>query len=200
MKYSFISFLLAWIFPTKIRRKQFRRFCANIDSDIENNRNIKIVHKRYSKLVNKLSKDIRTRKLRVLFLCSENEKWAYQSLYEKLQVHPNFEPVIAVSVLESYLSPEYEFMHYKDMLKKNYEFFKNKGMNVEYAFNPETNEYINLSKFSPDIIFYEQPWGMADIHKSHNTSKFALSCHCSYGTSITNGAYEYEHPFYRQLF
>ena len=72
-------------------------------------------------------------------------------------------------------------------------------MNVEYAFDVKKKKFIELTKFDPDIVFYEQPWSLAREHSPKKVSKFALTCHCSYGSSIANITYEFTMSFYKYL-
>lgn len=200
MKYAFLSFLISWIFPTKEDRKTFRKLCQKSDELLETKKHNTIIQKRYKKLIKKLKKENPKRKFKVIFLCTENSKWAYQSLYETFEKHPDFDVQILVSIPTYFFEKKFKFMDFNKLLKKNYDFFKNRGMNVEYAFNPKSKQYINLKKFNPDIIFYEQPWDLPKKHSLIETSKYAFACHCSYGTAMTNASYEYELSFYKNLF
>ena len=202
MKYSLLSNIIAWVFHDRSDRKIFRKFCSGIDERVLCEKRRKIIYSRYPNTVEKLKKDVKTRQLKVVFLCAENSKWSYQSLYEELDKNPNFEPQILITLLKPMFLKKhsYEFINVKQFLTENYEFFKSKGMNVDYAFDFEKNKYIDLKEFKPDIIFYEQPWDIADVQAIWKTSEFALCCHCSYGTSITTATYEFNAPFYRYLY
>ena len=120
----------------------------------------------------------------------------------ELEEHPNFEVQVLITLPEPMFLKKRNFAHRdnKLFLTENYNFFASKGMNTAYAFDYEKNRYIDLKEFNPDIIFYEQPWDIAEVHSIWKTSKFALCCHCSYGTSITTASYEFMNPFYRCLF
>ena len=199
MRYKYIASLIAWMFPTKEDRRAFRKFCKDIDDRIKNDKRNKVTHQRYSRVLKSLRKAYRKRKIKVCFICQDNAKWAYQSFYELLAEDEHFEPLILISITTDLLRPENAFLDYKKRLEDNYNFFAAKGMNVAYAFDIGTNEFVNLKIFKPDILFYEEPWALAKIHAPYKTAKYALNCHCSYGTSITNGTYEYTLPFYKHM-
>ena len=144
MKYSLLSNIIAWVFHDRSDRKIFRKFCSGIDERVLCEKRRKIIYSRYPNTVEKLKKDVKTRQLKVVFLCAENSKWSYQSLYEELDKNPNFEPQILITLLKPMFLKKhsYEFINVKQFLTENYEFFKSKGMNVDYAFDFEKNKYI----------------------------------------------------------
>ena len=80
MKYSVLSNVISWIFPTRTERKLFRKFCTGIDERILCEKQREIIYRRYPKTVEKLKKEVKIRQLNVVFLCTENSKWSYQSL------------------------------------------------------------------------------------------------------------------------
>lgn len=158
-----------------------------------NNLKLILTHHNYKKILRKLKKEFGKRKLRVCFLNSENSKWVYGSLYDKLIKSKFFTPVVLLVVDKDYSDRDIE------KLKTNYEFFNSRGMNVEYAFDIETKEHIPLSEFNPDIIFYQEPWTLPRIQQPRHTSKYSLCCYCSYGTGTTNGRNEYCSRFFKEV-
>lgn len=196
MKYSILATLFAWIFPEKADRERFRIFCKELDA----RKSSKIIHNRYSALLKKLQNDIQKRKLKVVFLNSEPSKWVYQFLYEEFSNNPHFEVQVLTTVRKVFLKKKYNFCEWEKQAKNNYQFFKNQHMNVAYAFDIEQKKFKALSKFNPDIIFYEQPWDLPAEHTLINTSKYAINFYCSYGAGITNGRNEYSEPFYRDVY
>lgn len=154
-----------------------------------------ICNNRYKAKIKQLCKINGTRKIRVLFYVCENSKWCYQSLYDLLASSKMFEPVIIVSVLK-HVSDANNNAH--NILAENYNFFKSKGMNVEYGY--KDNRYINLKNFSPDIVFYEQPYGLPRTHNPYAVSTFALTCYCPYGLSYFNYKDSYKFKFHYCLF
>jgi len=136
----------------------------------------------YSKALQKAKEKYKNKqKIRVGFYVSENAKWNAEELYKLLAQSEEFEPVIIVSLLD--------YVHNGDdttrnNLQENYEFFKNSGKNVVKAYDEEKKEYIPLENFDIDIIFYQQPWGVPDIHNIEYTKDFALNCHYMYGLFI----------------
>ena len=119
MKYSVVSFLLSWIFPTKSDRNEFRNFCKNID-----NRKTELkIKRRYEKCVAKIKSRDENKKINVCFLCQDNAKWSYQSLYEYMEKSSYYNPVVLVSITQDLLKRKNSFLEYKKVLEDNYNFF-----------------------------------------------------------------------------
>src|SRR5574344_642988 len=168
INYKFVSFLFSWIFPTKETRRVFRNLC----NSIEDNKEIPKIFKRYKKIIKKLRNK---KQLRVLFLLSENSKWKAQSLYDLMAKSEKFEPVIALTVLKG-VHKGLDIT--RNNIEDDFNYFKNKGMNVIKAY--QNNEYLDLKTFKPDIVFYQQPWDIADIQAPKVVSKFALTYYIPY--------------------
>ena len=117
-----------------------------------------------------------------------------------LSKNDKFNLKVLVSVSEYLLKKRYSYMDYPKILKDNYDYFKENGFNTDYAFDIEKKQYKDLSGFNPDIIFYEQPWELPEIHSIYRTSNYAVCLYCSYGSCITNGENEYCKPFFNELY
>ena len=196
MKYSIVSTLIAWIFPTKQDRADFRRFCKDIDA----RQDTETIWSRYPKLIKHLQNEFLKRKLKVVFLSSENPKWVYQSLYEEFANNPKFEVQVLITVKDKLIKKQYKFLEYEKLARKDFNYFKENGMNVAYAIDFKKKKYIDLKNFNPDIVFYEQPWELSKKQEVKETSKYALPFYCSYGSCITNGVNEYSESFYRNVY
>jgi len=187
--FTIFSRLTQWIVPSRKYRWFYREFCASIDLK----KDIDIVHKNYVNVLSRLKN--KTDKIKVVFLIRENQKWTYQSLYEILDKSDKFEPLVLVSILT--LSAKGKDKT-RNNLNENYNFFKSKGMNVDYAY--KDGKYIDLKIFNPDIIFYDQEWDLPVIHKPKCVSEFALTCYCSYGYELLEKEKAYTQEFHRFLY
>lgn len=194
--YKLLAFFFSWLFPTKNDRERFRIFCNELDS----RKNSEIIRSNYANVLSSLQKEIKNRKLNVIFLNGENSKWAYQSLYEEFSNSPYFEPQVLIYGQTKLLKKKYEFCNWEEQAKKNYDFFKNKNMNVDFAFDFEKKVFKDLKEFKPDIIFYEEPWDLPEQFALIETSKYAVNFYCPYGSCITNGRNEYSEVFYKDVY
>ena len=147
--------------------------------------------------IKKLSdiKNRSNRPIKVCFLIRENQKWSYQSLYEAFEKNDNFEPVVLVSLLWlSHIGKDKT----RNNLEENYNFFKNRGIKVEYAY--KDGKYIDLKEFNPDIVFYDQPWDLPKIHRPDRVSEFALTCYVPYGVDVLDFKQDYTKDFHKLLY
>ncbi len=195
--YYLFASLFSWIFPTKEDSKNFRHFCKEIDL----RKRINTTHANYKETLERLKNKYKKEKIKVVFLNDTVAKWQYQSLYDELKNNPDFDVQILITTIDYQMKSNMKnFVDYKKEAEKCYDFFKQQGMIADYAFDFENNKPIDLRNFSPDIIFYEQPWGMLDKHKIEETSKFALTCYSSYGSGITSGKNEYGSSFFKFVY
>lgn len=153
------------------------------------------VQKRYDKLLSKLRKKYKKEKIKVVFIVRENQKWSYQSLYDLLASDENFEPLILVSLLVSVHDGKDTT---RNNLEENYNFFKSRGMNVDYLY--ENNKPKDLKQFNPDIVFYDQSWDLFKKHSPYYVSEYALTCYCSYSYETLYDKDNYTHTFHGLLY
>jgi len=135
--------------------------------------------------------------IRVLFLVSENSKWSAQSLYDALAADGRFYPFIVISyyLARATQSPQER----KDEYEHNRRFFESRGMRVVDGYDFEKYEDIDLAAFSPDIVFYQQPWGLPPAHEVFHVSRFALTCYVPYGFQLANLGDIHYHDLFQRL-
>jgi hypothetical protein len=115
------------------------------------------------------------RKLKIAFLVNENEKWCCQSFYDKLTQSKHFEPVIFLTSLDDFTR-----MDIDEKYNKNVEFFNKYCGNVQIVYDNKIKQFDNLKKYKPDIVVYQQPWGIAKNQNLFSISKFALAIYIPY--------------------
>lgn len=168
--------------PLHIKRGGFYRFCVR-----------RILRKRMAVKL----KQIQTKnKIRVGFLVAEASKWGYQSVYEAFANDKRFEPVILTTKLA--LEHKNGVTHYKTMADCR-AFFESKGMNIESAYDDEKKQYIPLSQLDIDIVFYEQPWELAECQHPAIVSQYAITCYSLYGFDLMKYEDSYMEQFHRLL-
>ena len=126
----------------------------------------------YHRIIRKLKREKKYRKIRVCFLVLETSKWNMQSLYDKLLASEEFYPFIVVT----------NFMKTENRQSYNHilNFYKEISENVEIGWDEKSNRGIDLRNFSPDIVFYQQPWGSFENQDVLYVSEFALTYSISY--------------------
>lgn len=146
-------------------------------------------------------KTIRTKiknkqKVRVGFLVSEQSKWGYQSVYDAFAQDSRFEPVILVTKLQ--LEHKGCKTYYKTM-DDCVDFFKDKKLNVEIAYDNQKKQYIPINKLDIDILFYQQPWELDVSQHPIKVSKYAITGYTSYGFDLMDYVGSYMESFHRWI-
>jgi len=134
-------------------------------------------NQRREELINKLRE--KKEKIRVCFLVSENEKWNAQSIYDMMEKSEDFYPFIVVTHIFRNKAGRASFQH-------NLEFFRKCGKDVEIGYDEETKSGVDLKKFNPDIVFYQQPWQIYKNQSPEYVLDFALSYYFPYGIGSVN--------------
>lgn len=140
-------------------------------------REVRICRRNYARQIEHCHAKLkRGEKLRVMFLVSELSKWKTQSLYDRMSESNEFTPFIAVSGRGDWQeSPEYWPL--TDEAARS---FRDKGMNCVVVADFEKVCNISLDNFSPDIIFYEQPYNWKREYMPITVSRFALTAYVPY--------------------
>lgn len=136
-------------------------------------------------------------KLRVGFLVSEASKWQYESLYEALEKSAQFEPVILVTKM-AFCTQRHEVLCAATM-KSCVRFFKEQELRIEFAYDEALQQALPLSNFGVDIVFYQQPWYLYDIHHPINVSEYALTSYMCYGLLLVIFKGMYTKDFHEYL-
>ena len=174
MIYKLLSILFSWLIFNREKRQEFRQYCQEkylakaLDSAQEN----------YKKIIDRLKLKKNNNKLQVIFLVNDNAKWKTQSLYDILKASEDFEPHIVISLAEK--QRELSKKEKTENLNENIKFFENKSIKTELGWDIEKNKAIALEKFSPDIVFYQQPWGIPNNQKPQRVGEYALTCYVPY--------------------
>ena len=190
--YDKVGSTLALLAPIKTR-KNIREFF----NELKIQTNCNYINKNVKRVREKLSKDVKRRKLRVGFFIYDETKWKCQTLYDIFENSNEFTPVILAT---KNCSPKFNFNFQKpETIKKIYQFFKNKSMNVEYAYDFDKDCYIPFEKFNLDIIFYQHPWYIETSQGPVVCSKFALTYYVPYYLPSTTFPQDYYLRFHRYI-
>ena len=137
--------------------------------------------------------------LNVVFYVYDETKWKSQSIYDLMEKDKRFNPIIVVTknCCEIKDNPNFQTA---ESVQKCYEYFKSKGMNVEYGYNVEKDNFIPLELFSPDIIFYSHPWYVYKTQGPVMCSKFALTFYIPYFIPASEQWHEYDLRFHKYIF
>lgn len=92
--------------------------------------------------------------LRCVFFALFEDVWKYDRVYQLMERHPRFEPVILVCPVVNY---GYENM--LSRMRQAYAYYQKKGYRVVCSYNEATGSYVDVRKeLRPDLIFYTNPY------------------------------------------
>lgn len=117
-------------------------------------------------------------KIRVLFLDSETAKWKVQTLFERMANDERFDPTVGISRRD--MDENRDLPSVKCGMDGARRFFERLGNHCVDVYDSQDGSRIDLRKFSPDIIFYQQPWNIYGCHFPAATCRFALTCYVPY--------------------
>lgn len=171
--YDKIGESIALFLPVGLR-KCIRKF----SNELKIRANCAYIEKNVKKVQKKLAKKALSEKIKVVFVIYDETKWKCQSLYDLFNESPNF----CASVLVTKNCSKKGNFNYQSIedIKRVYNFFKNKNLNVEYAYNLESDCFIPLENFKPDIIIYQHPWYIETSQGPVKCSRFALTHYVPY--------------------
>lgn len=134
---------------------------------------------RYIKhLKNIKSKLVEGHQINVCFLVNEITKWKAQSLYDMMEVDPNFAPFVGLTFADI----DWE-LPYESRAKKRKDlilFFESHNIRYyETCLEPEEN-FFKFDEIKADIVFYQQPWNLHKMQAPDYLSKKALLCYFPY--------------------
>lgn len=159
--------------------------------------NCRWIKKNKKQVLKRLKKKFNNEPLKVVFYVYENCRWKSQSLYDLMLEDERFEPLIVVTK-NCAKENNANFQSIED-IKATYNFFKSKGMRVEYGYDIEKDLFIPLKNFKPDLIFYSHPWYIETSQGPVVCSKFALTYYVPYFVPSTIIYYEYGLRFHQYL-
>ena len=115
--------------------------------------------------------------LKCVFFCLFEEVWKFDDVYQLMERHPRFDPVIFVCPIINY---DRENMLIR--LNKCYKFFKERNYRVIMSYDERNNKYVDVvEKIKPDIIFYTNPYrGLIDDRYYITNYPNILTCYTNY--------------------
>lgn len=132
-------------------------------------------------------------KIKVAFFFIHESVWKYDLLFDLMLKHPRFEPMLFVCPAMDYGKENMLFE-----MNKSFESFKNKGYDLVKTYNVETGAFLDVKKtFSPDIIFYTNPYHGLQGHKFF-IKRFpkTLTCYVPYAIMTVNYEFMYNLEFH----
>lgn len=161
--------------------------------------NLEYINHNKSTVIKKIQNKLKNnKKINVVFYVYDSTKWKCQSVYEEFSKDNRFSVKILVtkSAASNPDNPSYQS---NDEVKKHYNFFKSKNLNVELAYDLKNNKFIPFEKFQPDVIFYQHPWYVETSQGPVVCSKFALTGYIPYYFPIETNKIDYYLRFHQYV-
>ena len=159
------------------------------------------VKRNYARVLKRIRAKPKDEKIRVLFLVGEPAKWKCQKLYEAMRDSGVFEPIVGLSAWNMQteaICPDDKL----DAFHRDADHFFDRLGDTHvrtYSLHPRKN--IDLSSFSPDLVFYSEPWSPIRSQASESVSRFALTFFIPYFTpSHGDVKWEARHELHRFLY
>lgn len=191
--FGILSFLLSWLFPTEKDKKNFRNLCNQIDE----RKTYRKIRTNYKNTIKKLK--LRQEKIKVLFLVNDITKWKAQSLYDLMSKNNKFEPVIALNIADKQW--QLTKKERKNLLQNNQKYFEDKKIKTVLAYNILRNKSVNLKKFKPDLVFYQQSRNINKVQQPKKVSDYALTIYIPYYIeNFDNIIKDYNNNFHKYLY
>ena len=137
----------------------------------------RIITSRYNRKISAM-KRMGAKKVKIVFLVNETSKWKYQQVYDLLMGNEKYEVTVVLTVADV----DWHLAHHERIAKllRSKAFFNDRNMYVEVAYDSERDVTVKLSAYKPDIVFYQQPWRIADNQAPKAVSKYALTLYAPY--------------------
>ena len=162
------------LFPVLLRKvfARYRQTLQSIRSWLGLRLRIASCLVRQRRILMRIRAKPQTEKIRVLFLNSEPSKWKCQSVYEDMDKSGLFEPMVGITALG--LQSSYTDDQLEAFLKQSEQFFDSLGDNHARTVSSRPRLYEDLEIFSPDIVFFPEPWSQKWPQTTERISHYAL--------------------------
>ena len=155
----------------------------------------------YRRRYGRLLKRVRSKgsPVKIMFLVSEISKWKTRSLLDRMAGSSGYSPVVGVGLDDGELRLPVEDR--KSLLERRMTWFRDRRIDCVAVSDAEKGRAVDLRMFSPDAVFYQQPWQIPKRHRPETVSRFALTFYVPYFLShFGNLDAECLLPFFRQIF
>ncbi|MCD1654655.1 CDP-glycerol glycerophosphotransferase family protein [Treponema zuelzerae] len=136
------------------------------------------------------------RKFRILFLVNDNTKWNAQSVFEVFRKDPRFDARIFVCRQEQSESEKKTRNGYAE----DCAFFRKRNIPFIPGYDESIKKDIPVSSYSPDLVFYIQPWGWTrKLYDLTTIRKKSLTAYIPYSLPICNDPNDNQLTFHQLI-
>lgn len=117
-------------------------------------------------------------KITVVFLVNENAKWKNQSVYDRFNSDDRFNTKVVLTIAD--FDVFCDKTHRVNKMRDNKLFFEKRGIQVADGWDIQADTAVDIADFSPDIVFYQVPYNIAEKQDVGHASAFALCMYIPY--------------------
>ncbi len=129
----------------------------------------------HARILKRIRSKPKIEKIKVLFLVGEPAKWKCQKLFEAMRASGVFDPVVGLTAWNGQSEKFIPCDEDLDAFHKNAErFFDALGDNHVRTYTLHPRRGLDLAAFSPDLVFYSEPWAPIPNQLPQRVSAFAL--------------------------
>lgn len=138
------------------------------------------------------------RKLRVIFVIGDECKWKCQKVYEQMLRSERYDPFVLVTTMDlGWVSMDQQ----PERVRRCRRYLERKGLRVLCGCEQDDLTPIPIKVFRPDIVVYQQPWGMPDCQNPIAASSSALTFFMPYYiASVAATWLQHDAPLFRILY
>ncbi len=132
----------------------------------------------------------------VAFFVVHSSVWKYDFLYQLMQQHKKFKPLIVICPVVNYGKENMQME-----IERNIQYFEQKGYDMICAYDIKTGRYLDIKKeVEIDIIFYTNPYKYL-IDRRYYIDKFLdkFTCYVPYSASVCCDSSQFRLSFYSML-
>lgn len=166
--------------------------------NISQGQEMRYVRKNYANVRRRIAALPTDRKIRIFFHVTEVSKWKCQTVYDQFKASAKFEPFVLVDLAkqEYCLDGHTRNAVYVERRK----WFADRGMAFVDGYDISRREENDIKTYSPDVVFYQQPWGIRDSMSALRVSRYALTCYVPYYVSnYSNPNFDCDSDFHKTL-
>lgn len=139
---------------------------------------IAILRANYRRGLKRIRAKYGKKKIKVVFLLSNPSKWKVQSLYDAMMASDKYEPIVAITAMDTEMRLNEEELNAHIATVK--QFLEKRGCSYVMAYSNAGQNFSPMKAFDADLVWYTQPWDIVENQDVAETSKHALTCYTPY--------------------
>lgn len=159
------------VFELRIKAKRSLRSLAE-------KQEVRHVLGNYERVKRRIAAYPASHKVRVLFHVTDVSKWKCQTVYEAMVRSGRFEPFVLVDLTSKEMA--LPLGERQAIINERAGYFGSRGYKIEVGYDLSAEIAAPVERFSPDVFFYQQPWGFVRDRAPQSVSRIAVCVYVPY--------------------